>query len=45
MSRTEYSWSPIGRPSGFAIARGMLFHNAAQAAEAEAVFRKVLLEM
>ena len=45
MSRTEYNCNPIGRPIAFAISQGALFHTAAQAAEAEAVFKKVLLEI
>src|ERR1700693_5581670 len=35
----------MGSPSGSAMRRGTLFHTAAQAAEAEAVFKKVLLEI
>jgi hypothetical protein len=44
-SRTEYNCTPSGRPRAFAISQGALFHNPAQAAEAEAVFKKVLLEI
>jgi hypothetical protein len=44
-SRTEYSCNPSGRPRAFAISQGALFPTAAHAAEAEAVFKKVLLEI
>jgi hypothetical protein len=44
-SRTEYNCTPSGRPRAFAISQGALFHSAAHAAEAEAVFKKVLLEI
>src|SRR5579863_4513232 len=44
MSRTEYNCNPSGNPRGSAISQGALSHNAAHAADAEAVFKKVLLE-
>src|SRR5580704_756215 len=45
MSRTEYNCNPSGKPRGSAISQGALFHNAAPAADAEAVFRKALLDI
>src|SRR5271167_2936662 len=45
MSRTEYNCSPIGRPKGLAISRGILFHAAANAAVATVVSRKALREI
>src|SRR5580698_4633738 len=45
MSRTEYNCNPSGNPRGSAISQGALFHSAAHAADAKAVFKKVLLEI